>query len=200
MSTSSFTPSDAIDLSKERDWPAQIGMLDWDNTNIVFTKRSLLEFLKYAGVTVDTNFTNIQKLPRYAQFGKLSGGANTNELPAAGTTSSTTTTTPSPSAPASDFKPTRRVREPPGGSHANIFNFNGDDNDALAAAPQKPFQPSTAEAAPAPAAEPQAESEEADSQSKSKRTTSGVAGLWAPAEQSESFKPTRRYVHVLFTI
>ena len=57
------------------------GMLDWDNTNIVFTKRSLIEFLKfvflsanasnsdddsdrYTGTTVDTNFSNISKLPR----------------------------------------------------------------------------------------------------------------------------------------
>ena len=57
------------------------GMLDWDNTNIVFTKRSLIEFLKYAmlmdhhasfanllwrytGTTVDTNFQNVSKLPR----------------------------------------------------------------------------------------------------------------------------------------
>ena len=57
-------------------------MLDWDSTSIVFTKRSLIEFLKqvsltseplhvgltsngrYTGTTVDPNFTNIQKLPR----------------------------------------------------------------------------------------------------------------------------------------
>lgn len=57
-------------MSKERDWPANLGtssqldrplrmpliinlvystgMMDWDNTSIVFTKRSLIEFLKYA--------------------------------------------------------------------------------------------------------------------------------------------------------
>ncbi|EGO21759.1 hypothetical protein SERLADRAFT_397100 [Serpula lacrymans var. lacrymans S7.9] len=46
-------------------------MLDWDS-NIVFTKRTLVEFLKYTGTTVDPSFSNIQKLPRYAQFGKLS--------------------------------------------------------------------------------------------------------------------------------
>lgn len=57
-------------------------MMDWDNTRIVFTKRSLIEFLRcvcryvwrllllreaslysYTGTTVDTNFSNIQKLP-----------------------------------------------------------------------------------------------------------------------------------------
>lgn len=56
------------------------GMMDWDDTSIVFTKRSLIQFLKYAfstlalaslanlfwrytGTTVDTNFQNISKLP-----------------------------------------------------------------------------------------------------------------------------------------
>ncbi|KAI6036658.1 hypothetical protein BKA83DRAFT_4166117 [Pisolithus microcarpus] len=66
-----FTPSRDVDMTKEKDWPLNLGMLDWDSTKIVFTKRSLVEFLKYAGVTVDPGFTNIQKLPRYAQFGKL---------------------------------------------------------------------------------------------------------------------------------
>jgi hypothetical protein len=54
-------------MSKEKDWPMHLGgfllhaypitasrfptyhvagMLDWDDTNIVFTKRSLVEFLK----------------------------------------------------------------------------------------------------------------------------------------------------------
>ncbi|KAI0710451.1 hypothetical protein C8T65DRAFT_648407 [Cerioporus squamosus] len=185
---STFTPSDAIDPSKERDWPAQLGMLDWDNTNIVFTKRSLLEFLKYAGVTVDPNFTNIQKLPRYAQFGKLSGGANIGQT---SVVESTTSATSSPSAPASDFKPTRRVREPPGGSHHNIFQFGGGDDDALAAAPPKQSQSPAVEASPASAPEPKAESEEANPQPK-KRTTSGVANLWDPVDESEEWKPTRR--------
>ncbi|KIM65118.1 hypothetical protein SCLCIDRAFT_1212615 [Scleroderma citrinum Foug A] len=69
--SSKFTPSQAVDMSKEKDWPMNLGMLDWDSTNIVFTKRSLIEFLKYAGITVDPGFTNIQKLPRYAKFGKM---------------------------------------------------------------------------------------------------------------------------------
>ena len=51
-------------MSKERDWPANLGifakdrpylclpisaytgMLDWDSTGVLFTKRSLIEFLK----------------------------------------------------------------------------------------------------------------------------------------------------------
>lgn len=62
--TGRFTPSAAVDMSKEKDWPSALGahvscndlrnlfrlifsgMLDWDSTNIVFTKRTLIEFLK----------------------------------------------------------------------------------------------------------------------------------------------------------
>ena len=95
-----FTPTDVVDMSKEKDWASSlgklmscrtckathngrivsIGMMDWDTTRIVFTKRTLIEFLRYAmslihssrcstfairytGTTVDTNFTNISKLP-----------------------------------------------------------------------------------------------------------------------------------------
>ncbi|KAG6329973.1 hypothetical protein ID866_9116 [Astraeus odoratus] len=92
-----FTPSQAIDMSKEKDWPLNLGMLDWDSTNILFTKRSLVEFLKYAGVTVDPGFTNIQKLPRYARFGKLSEdppeSANAAATTALKSTATATTTT-----------------------------------------------------------------------------------------------------------
>ena len=61
----SFTPSNVIDMSKEKEWASslgqwdepvlkealhksfyQTGMMDWDNTRIVFTKRTLIEFLR----------------------------------------------------------------------------------------------------------------------------------------------------------
>ncbi|KAG2147359.1 hypothetical protein BD769DRAFT_1415866 [Suillus cothurnatus] len=148
--TSKFTPSQAVDMSKEKDWPVNLGMLDWDNTRIVFTKRSLVEFLKYTGTTVDPGFSNIQKLPRYAKFGKLT---STEEEPPETATSPTTfssesnrllaeeftddalSTAPPPptatqpvqtSSPGSpdDFKPTRRVRTQPGG-HDSIGNLFG---------------------------------------------------------------------------
>ncbi|KAK2460533.1 hypothetical protein APHAL10511_007003 [Amanita phalloides] len=69
--SSVFTPTNVVDLSKEKEWAANLGMLDWDSTCIIFSKRSLIEFLKYTGTTVDTNFNNISKLPRYAKFGML---------------------------------------------------------------------------------------------------------------------------------
>ncbi|KAI9566526.1 hypothetical protein HD554DRAFT_2116515 [Boletus coccyginus] len=145
--SSTFTPSQAIDVSKEKDWPMNLGMLDWDNTKIVFTKRSLVEFLKYAGITIDPGFTNIQKLPRYAQFGNMVPSSGSEEAAAKGTTSATQppgvqqllekefpddalATAPPPPPNNSDdatesgsFKPTRRVRTIPGGkdSIGNIF-------------------------------------------------------------------------------
>ncbi|KAI0668563.1 hypothetical protein C8Q78DRAFT_1047816 [Trametes maxima] len=175
--TSTFTPSDIIDPTKERDWPANLGMLDWDRTGIVFTKRSLLEFLKYAGVTVDPNFTNIQKLPRYAKFGKLSAAEASSEASeAAGQSSEAAAVAPSESSVADDFKPTRRVRDPPGGRQHNIFGDNIDD-DALAGAPPKP-------------AVAVQESVEEESALRNKRTDT-VAGLW-DAPEDGGFKPTRR--------
>ncbi|KAJ8468998.1 hypothetical protein ONZ51_g9282 [Trametes cubensis] len=185
---STFTPSETIDMSKERDWPAKLGMLDWDNTNIVFTKRSLLEFLKYAGVTVDPNFTNIQKLPPalgYAKFGKISSdspagaeAAPTGDDAAAPASAAST----SPATVADDFKPTRRVRDPPGGVTHRLFGTDVDDDDALAMAPPKPT------AAP----EPTDTAATDDSRLKSRRTTSSVAGLWDAPEPDNGFKPTRR--------
>ncbi|KAI0654721.1 hypothetical protein C8Q70DRAFT_1024881 [Cubamyces menziesii] len=190
---STFTPSETIDMSKERDWPAKLGMLDWDSTNIVFTKRSLLEFLKYAGVTVDPNFTNIQKLPRYAKFGKISSespagaeAAPTADDAAAPASAAST----SPATVADDFKPTRRVRDPPGGVTHRLFGTDVDDDDALAMAPPKPT------AAPE-STDPAATD---DSRLKSRRTTSSVAGLWDAPEPDNGFKPTRRYVITQCTV
>ncbi|KAK7693101.1 hypothetical protein QCA50_002667 [Cerrena zonata] len=152
-----FTPSDAIDMSKERDWAANLGMLDWDNTSIVFTKRTLIEFLKYTGTTVDTNFTNISKLPRYAKFGKITGEEETTPAAAEASSAAATTTATAPPATTIDsgFKPSRRVRTAPGGPTHNIFGGDSDD-DALAAAPPRPAaQPTVASTTTASAAEPE---------------------------------------------
>ncbi|KAG8217425.1 hypothetical protein J3R82DRAFT_5567 [Butyriboletus roseoflavus] len=150
--SSTFTPSQAVDMSKEKDWPMHLGMLDWDNTNIVFTKRSLVEFLKYTGVTIDPGFSNIQKLPRYAQFGNMAASSGSEETTTEGTTPPASATqatadngrllgeefpddalaTAPPqssnnhpdNATESSARTTRRVRTVPGGtsSMANIFS------------------------------------------------------------------------------
>jgi len=192
---STFTPSNAINTSKEKDWPASLGLLDWDSTSIVFTKRSLIEFLKYTGTTVDPNFNNIGKLPRYATFGTLSAPtleALEDATEVKGHTSATDT-----------FKPTRRVRTVPGGPHTDIFAHD-DEGDALSMAPPKPVdeQTSTASAAPAAtAADPQEQDESGINftstvkPSRRVRTNPGgnssMSTFWDP-EESQDFKPTRR--------
>ncbi|CAE7091889.1 unnamed protein product [Rhizoctonia solani] len=126
-----FTPVQVVDRSKEKEWPHKLGIMDWDDTRIVFTKRQLIDFLKYTGVTIDTNFSQIAKLPRYAEFGTISGDLSSVE-PVALETSAAAPPTESVSSNPGDptWKPTRRVHEP-----------------SRAAAPP-------ARAAPAPAAKP----------------------------------------------
>ncbi|KAI0928092.1 hypothetical protein AcW1_005454 [Taiwanofungus camphoratus] len=194
MSSPGFTPSNVIDMSKERDWPANLGMLDWDTTHIIFTKRSLLEFLKYAGVTVDTNLTSIQKLPKYARFGTIAGVEESSDAKAS--IPADTTTSESGSAA---FRPSRRVRTAPGGKHTDIFGT--DDDDVLASAPPRgeveapqavvdskvDLQPTTEEKPTAAVYETAQEA-----RPKSKRTTSSVASLWDAHDSPDQFKPTRR--------
>ncbi|KAJ7694102.1 hypothetical protein B0H17DRAFT_470384 [Mycena rosella] len=203
---SSFTPTSPVNLANERDWAANLGMLDWDATSIVFTKRSLMEFLKYTGTTVDTNFANIQKLPRYAKFGKIADSDFGS--PAASTAASDSAA----ASPAADFKPTRRVREPPGGSRTDIFAVE-DVLDALSLAPPKPegvvkanvTSASSAVEAPAPTEAP-AEEEEVKTQGNAPSGTgikpsrrvreapggnSSLGRIWG-SDEPEEFKPTRR--------
>ncbi|RDB24000.1 hypothetical protein Hypma_008852 [Hypsizygus marmoreus] len=196
--SSSFTPTNVVDMSKEKDWPASLGMLDWDSTNIVFTKRSLIEFLKYTGTTVDPNFTNIAKLPRYAKFGKIAVATEDAPVP---TVSQSIADSTSASDVSSDFKPTRRVRTVPGGPHSDIFGPE-DQGDALSLAPSKESAQATS-----PAARTEVNAEDSAKEdggikfestfkpTRRVRTTPGgpssMANFWDPAE-AEEFKPTRR--------
>ncbi|PPQ66844.1 hypothetical protein CVT26_009623 [Gymnopilus dilepis] len=194
---STFTPSTSIDMSKERDWPANLGkssMLDWDDTSIVFTKRSLIEFLKYTGTTVDTNFNNIAKLPRYAKFGKLSQASHQGQSSSA----VESTNADAQSTEKDAFVPSRRVRTVPGGPHTDIF-ARDDEDDALSQAPPPPAK--TAEATPpenAPVSEQEPEGDEPSSDARPSRRMrenpggkSSLANFW-DAEEPTEFKPTRR--------
>ncbi|KAJ6611745.1 hypothetical protein B0H10DRAFT_2054914 [Mycena sp. CBHHK59/15] len=202
---SSFTPTQPVNMANEKDWAANLGMLDWDATSIVFTKRTLMEFLKYTGTTVDTNFANIQKLPRYAKFGKISDSAGT---PGVATVVSADPKNASFSS--TEFKPTRRVRELPGGPRTDIFG-NDDVIDALAMAPPKAHgsdTPTTSSAVPiAPPVDIQAAPAASREQTNEFKSTpvlkpsrrvreapggnSSVQNFWG-SEEPEEFKPTRR--------
>ncbi|KAI0730380.1 hypothetical protein C8Q72DRAFT_261062 [Fomitopsis betulina] len=186
--SSTFTPSPAIDQEKERDWAANLGMLDWDNTQILFSKRSLLEFLKYAGVTVDPNFTNIQKLPRYARFGTISTDGEGETVAEASDEAETACNEADNS-----YRPSRRVRTAPGGGHTDIFDNDADD--ALAGAPLRPSQSSPAVASPQATVEsspnPAEEDEREPRQRGSSNKSSGIGSLWDEPAKTQ-FKPTRR--------
>ncbi|PVG02334.1 hypothetical protein CPB86DRAFT_780758 [Serendipita vermifera] len=161
-------------------------MLDWDDTRIVFTKRELLNFLKYMGTSVDPNYNNISKLPRYANFYKVTAGANTG----AADTSIGSSAGGNDSS-ASNFVPTRRVREAPGGKSSINF-YDDSQEDALAAAPAK-----TVEQQPAPkiTEEPQGLPQPTGVPTRRVRDPPGgkdsLKSLW-DAPEEEEFKPTRR--------
>ncbi|KAH6918893.1 hypothetical protein BKA70DRAFT_1248566 [Coprinopsis sp. MPI-PUGE-AT-0042] len=200
----SFTPSNAVDMSKEREWPAELGMLDWDNTNIVFTKRTLIEFLKYTGITVDTNFQNISKLPRYAKFGKISGDVDPSEGTESSSGQAITESVSTQSNASDGFKPTRRVRHAPGGPTHDIFAT--DDDDALSQAPPRAGQQaSPVQARQQPQAPQEPEEEEvygldfpsAPKPTRRVREQPGgkdhLSNFWDTDDtKDDSFKPTRR--------
>jgi len=190
MSSSTYTTSTAIDMSKEKDWQANLGMLDWDSTSIVFTKRTLIEFLKYTGTTVDPNFTNISKLPRYAKFGKIAESSSASGAVA------------SDPAVVTEYEtiiPSRRVRAPPGGKHTDIFSHESED-DALSKAPPKPTEQTVTDStSEVPAAQPAATEFEPLTDikpSRRVRSTPGgkdsIGSLWDDTHTAEEFKPTRR--------
>ncbi|KAG2020651.1 hypothetical protein CC2G_005962 [Coprinopsis cinerea AmutBmut pab1-1] len=159
---------------------------------------------RYTGVTVDTNFNNISKLPRYAKFGKISEGSASSEQEAVSQQSSVTANEHAASSTPA-YKPSRRVRTAPGGDHTDIFALEEDD--ALAQAP--PREESQSQAAVPPAVQP------AQPQEKPEEDTSGIpfsssikpsrrvreqpggkdsiSSLWGnDDDQPQEFKPTRR--------
>ncbi|KAL5529410.1 hypothetical protein ACEPAG_5395 [Sanghuangporus baumii] len=197
-----FTPTNVVDMDKEREWAGNIGMMDWDNTKIVFTKRSLIEFLKYTGTTVDTNFSNIAKLPRYATFGKISQDVAAEVESHNIQSGSVDTTASPPKEESSSFRPSRRVRTTPGGPTSGLFEEEFPD-DALSHAPPK--MKATAEPA-VPAANVDVKPAATEDillptsgvrPSRRVRTAPGgkdslAGGLWGGESDHTEFKPTRR--------
>ncbi|CAH7684453.1 hypothetical protein BY996DRAFT_8214507 [Phakopsora pachyrhizi] len=126
MSDQKFTPVSSFS-SNERDWQAEIGMLPW-NTSIVFTKESLVRFLKQVEVEVDTNMTQLKKLPKYASFGTLSDGeATVSTVPSQSNTTSVAPSNVHLDSTNTAFIPTRKVREQPGGGSSQIASLLAGD-------------------------------------------------------------------------
>jgi len=188
-----FNPTNTFKEGTEKDWPLKIGMLDWDKTSIVFTKRTLIEFLRYTGTSVDPNFHNIAKLPRYADVGRMDDG-DLGVVP--GVRATDNQSAASVSADSSDFKPTRRVRTVPGGPQS--FSL-GDGSDDIFGAPTERFKSLSVTKEETPHEETPLEEPPADSGSKpSRRVRTGPGGpssmgnLWDDVTEEEAFKPTRR--------
>ncbi|KAF9451218.1 hypothetical protein P691DRAFT_808408 [Macrolepiota fuliginosa MF-IS2] len=187
-------------MSNERSWPSSLGLLDWDSTNIVFTKRSLIEFLKYTGTTVDPNFTTIAKLPRYAKFGNMSASTDASDAASTSVEEPTGADAQAPVSPSNSFKPSRRVRTAPGGTHSDIFGYEEDDDDALSNAPPKPS--AAEEQAPANVPAAQAASSVTASQTSGFKPTrrvrtnpggtSSMSDIFGAEDAHDEFKPTRR--------
>ncbi|CED84495.1 hypothetical protein [Phaffia rhodozyma] len=149
-----FTPVNTFNMDDPRSWASEIAMMDWDTTQICFTKRNLINFLRNVGISVGTNFTEVNKLPKHATFGRLSvPPASTGPIPSSPspTDMEVDLAKPNPAAfkseeptePAvgsvfatSDMRPTRRVRDPPEGKQT--FRFGDDDEvDASVHAPPR---------------------------------------------------------------
>jgi len=120
-----FTPT-AKFSTNERDWQAEIGMLPW-TTSIVFTKESLVRFLKTLDLEVDPNMSQLKKLPKFATCGVLSEGENNLAQPAAPGSSAAASASKETQSDLPAFIPTRKVREQPGGGSAQIASLLGGD-------------------------------------------------------------------------
>ncbi|WVQ69844.1 uncharacterized protein L199_008065 [Kwoniella botswanensis] len=138
---STFTPIHPFEMDAPKTWGGTIGMMNWDNDKIVFSKRSLLEFLKSAGVTVNQNFSEIQKLPKYATFGRFSKAATdaaVADLVEAEIGDPTTEASSLPSNRTTVPRPSRKVRDPPGGKQSiQLFGEEYEEEDALSLAPPR---------------------------------------------------------------
>ncbi|TYJ51653.1 hypothetical protein B9479_007758 [Cryptococcus floricola] len=127
---STFTPIHPFDMDTPKSWGSTIALMNWDTDKIVFSKRSLLEFLKSADVTVGQNFNEIQKLPKYATFGKFSQAA-TDAAVADLVDAEIGDPTHASNVPSS------KATVPRGKTGVNIFPEEYEEEDALSLAPPR---------------------------------------------------------------
>lgn len=150
----SFVPNPNFDRenSNPKDWAYHLGCLPQKH-HIVFTKEDLVLYLKQHNISVGPNFTELSRLPKYATIGKLTLSEGSSE----------TSTAPLPqSAPQSEsstqasdskvvytssgevFRPSRKVRQLPGGGSAQVTALFGSEEEA------EPEPIAMVRAAPAP--------------------------------------------------
>ncbi|KAG9036197.1 hypothetical protein FRB95_009560 [Tulasnella sp. JGI-2019a] len=181
-------------MGKEKDWAYELGLMDWDKTKIVFTKRQLVDFLGYVGVAVDPNLLNIAKLPRYAVFGRMSDEVAGQQVAPATQAAAVTQPAQAGTTTSSDgFKPTRRVREAPGGFQTDIFGDYEEDE-----APPSKNVVAAKEDIPEPQVQQQVAPASSDGFKPTRRVRQVPGGAQTDIfgsfgdEEQEVFKPTRR--------
>ncbi|SPO27864.1 uncharacterized protein UTRI_05007 [Ustilago trichophora] len=164
----SFTPNPNFDKenSNPKDWAYHLGCLPQKH-HIVFTKEDFVQFLKQHNVHVGPNFTELSKLPKYATIGKLTvsdeaGPSTSAPVAAAPSAPLQQSLQPQqPAEPANDnvvytssgdvFRPSRKVRQLPGGGSAQVTALFGSDADQEEPTPVSARRTAPAPAAPTPA-------------------------------------------------
>ncbi|SOV05648.1 uncharacterized protein UDID_06375 [Ustilago sp. UG-2017a] len=168
----SFVPNPNFDKenSNPKDWAYHLGCLPQKH-HIIFTKEDFVVFLKQHNVHVGPNFTELSKLPKYATIGKLtvSDGAGPSSAASApavaqqqpSRTQQSVVNTPAQTEENANvvytssgevFRPSRKVRQLPGGGSAQVTALFGSGAEEEEQAPT-PARPALT---PAPAAAPAA--------------------------------------------
>ncbi|CCF50794.1 hypothetical protein NDA11_003369 [Ustilago hordei] len=168
----SFVPNPNFDKenSNPKDWAYHLGCLPQEH-HIVFTKQDFVVFLKQHNVHVGPNFTELSKLPKYATIGKLtvSDGAGPSSAASAppvaqqqpSRTQQSLENTPAQTEEDANvvytssgevFRPSRKVRQLPGGGSAQVTALFGSGAEEEEQAPT----PARRALTPAPAAAPAA--------------------------------------------
>ncbi|CAO1629075.1 unnamed protein product [Parajaminaea phylloscopi] len=178
--------------------------------SIVFTKQSLIAYLKTQGVEVGPNCTEFSRLPRYATFGKITESsqpvAATPQAPSASTKDEPARSAPAPvdgisgstdvrDVDGNAFRPTRRVREAVGGGSAQISALFGSEEESVDSASSRSRPSDTAAAVAAEPARPQALSASTQQQRQASNTSSSnafVPSTGVKDAEGNDFRPTRR--------
>ncbi|KAE8249207.1 hypothetical protein A4X13_0g5301 [Tilletia indica] len=189
-----FTPNTTLQQSPESDWTFHLASVGWSD-HVVFTKESLVDFLKTKGIQVSPSFKELQSLPEYATVGKFDrdpagsgGGAKKTQQPAAPAVTSNQGPKIQPLAGVVDasgkpYRPNYKVTEPMGGGSAAVSAiFAGDDDEGNRWAAQPPRR------APAPPVQQQQEQrrEEEAPRPVAQRSVSGASA------DDGSYRPTTR--------
>ncbi|KAJ1024827.1 hypothetical protein NDA16_002867 [Ustilago loliicola] len=168
----SFVPNPNFDKenSNPKNWAYHLGCLPQKH-HIVFTKEDFVLFLKQHNVHVGPNFTELSKLPKYATIGKLTvsdeagPSSSSSAAPASASVQHSSQAhqhvdnTPAQTDENANvvytssgevFRPSRKVRQLPGGGSAQVTALFGSGADDEEHAPA-PTRRAPAPAAPAPA-------------------------------------------------